>query len=119
VRLEQFLMVGAFNQVLAAKTAIPAPCFTFFMTSVVETVRESIAECSAVAYKELSLASAQELLMLDSPADVVKFASAHSWHVEGETISFAAAAGAKSAELPSMRVISECLNYATELERIV
>lgn len=119
VRLEQFLMVGAFNQVLAAKANMPHPCFAFFMASVVETVRESIAECAAVSYKSLALTSAQELLMLDSSADVVDFAAAHSWQVDGDTISFAAAAGAKSAELPSMRLISECLNYATELERIV
>ena len=119
VRLEQYLMVGAFNQVLAAKGTMPSPCFAFFMASIVETVRESIAECAAVAYKSLSLASAQQLLMLDSRADVLVFAEVHTWQVEGETISFAEAAGVKSAELPSMRLISECVNYATELERIV
>jgi 26S proteasome regulatory subunit N12 len=121
VRLEQYLMVGAYNQVLAAKSAMPLPAFAFFMASIVETVRASIAECAGVAYETLSLGAAQELLMLDSRADLAAFLAQHrpEWTVDGEAISFAAPVGAKSADVPSMRLISESLDYATELERIV
>ena len=121
VRLEQYLMVGAFNQVLAAKSVMPSPTFGFFMASIVETVRDSIAECAQVAYGSISLDSAQQLLMLDSRADLITFieVSCPDWVVEGGTITFQPPVGAKSAEVPSMRLISEALNYATELERIV
>lgn len=118
VRLEQYLMVGAFNQVLAAKSAMPSPTFKFFMTSIVETVRDSIAECAQVAYGSLTLDSAQQLLMLDSQADLMNFIelSRRDWVVECGTITFQPPVGAKSAEVPSMRLVSEALNYATELE---
>jgi len=121
VRLEQYLMVGAFNQVLAAKSKMPAAPFAFFMASIVETVRGSIAECASVAYSSLTLASAQQLLMLDSREDLLAFIQvAHGdWVVDGDVISFASTSGSKSAEVPSMRLITESLNYATELERIV
>lgn len=121
VRLEQYLMVGAFNKVLEAKAAIPLPAYAFFMAAIVATVRAAVAECAAVAYGSLSLAAAQQLLLLDSRADLLAFiANDHAdWVVEGETITFAPAAGSKSAEVQSMRLISEALNYATELERIV
>ncbi len=121
IRLEQYLMVGAFNQVLAAKSAMPSAVFSFFMDSIVETVRAAIAECAGVAYASLSLDAAQELLMLESRADLLGFiqTSHPEWVVDGAVITFASPAGAKSTEVPSSRLISEVLNYATELERIV
>ena len=121
IRLEQYLMVGAFNQVLSAKSLQPHPSFAFFMASVVDTVRENIAECAEVAYPSLNEAAAMELLMLDSAADLAAFiASNHEdWVVEGGIIVFATPMGAKASEVPSMRLITEAVNYATELERIV
>mmetsp|Transcript_32800 Transcript_32800/g.74038 ORF Transcript_32800/g.74038 Transcript_32800/m.74038 type:complete len:260 (-) Transcript_32800:446-1225(-) len=121
IALEQYLMVGAFNQVLGAKARQPHPTFGFFMASIIETVRQSIAECAEVAYGSLTLASAQQILMLDSRADLDTFISTlhPDWVVEGEVIKFIAPTGAKSSEVPSMRLITECLDYATELERIV
>ena len=121
IRMEQYLMVGAFNQVLSAKSQMPNPAFAFFMKSVMETVRESIAECAAVAYGSLTLASAQQLLMLDTREDLLAFiGEAHSdWIVNGDVITFEAPSGARSDDVPSLRLISESLNYATELERIV
>jgi 26S proteasome regulatory subunit N12 len=121
VRLEQYLMVGAFNQVLAAKTSMPSPSFALFMAAIVETVRGNIAECAQVAYASLSLTVAQQLLMLESRDDLLAFIG-HShadWVVDGDLILFNPPVGAKSTELPSMRLISEALGYATELERIV
>jgi 26S proteasome regulatory subunit N12 len=121
IRLEQFLMVGAFNQILAAKSAMPSPSFSFFMGSIVETVRYSIAECAEVAYGSLSLDSAQQLLMLDSRSDLMAFieTARPNWVVENDLISFQPEGGSKSSDIPSMRLIAESLNYATELERIV
>mmetsp|Transcript_3782 Transcript_3782/g.5006 ORF Transcript_3782/g.5006 Transcript_3782/m.5006 type:complete len:260 (+) Transcript_3782:87-866(+) len=121
IRLEQFMMVGAFNQVLAAKSTMPSPTFAFFMASIVETVQYSIAECAEVAYTNLTLDSAQQLLMLDSRTDLITFieSARPNWVVKDDMITFEGSGNLKSSEIPSMRLISETLNYATELERIV
>jgi 26S proteasome regulatory subunit N12 len=121
IMLEQYLMVGAFNQILSAKSVMPSPTFSFFMDSIVETVRYSVAECAEVAYANLTLASAQQLLMIDSRNDLISFIQSNrpDWIVEDDVITFQSTSGAKSSDIPSMRLISETLNYATELERIV
>jgi len=91
------------------------------MDSIVETVRYSVAECAEVAYANLTLASAQQLLMIDSRNDLISFIQSNrpDWIVEDDVITFQSTTGAKSSDIPSMRLISETLNYATELERIV
>ena len=119
IKLEQFMMVGAFNQVLEAKASMPSETFHFFMASIVETVRDSVAECAQAAYNCLSLAAAQNMLMIESRAELMEFIAQKEWIVEGDTIAFQPASSARSAEVPSMRLLSESLAYATELERIV
>lgn len=84
--------------------------------------RDFIAECTEVAYTELSMSAAQTMMMLGSREELVSFIEeAHeNWVVDGETLRFnPASTASKSSEVPSMRLMSEALGYATELERIV
>jgi 26S proteasome regulatory subunit N12 len=119
IKLEQFMMVGSFNQVLAATESVPSATFNFFMGSIVKTVRDSIAECAQAAYASLSLDAAQKMLMLDSRDELFDFVASQAWTVEGQTIIFQLNDIARSTDVPSMRLLSESLAYATELERIV
>eukprot|EP00622_Pseudochattonella_farcimen_P007610 FR743632.1.p1 GENE.FR743632.1~~FR743632.1.p1 ORF type:complete len:261 (+),score=37.73 FR743632.1:74-856(+) len=122
IRLEQYLMVGSYNQVLDAKSRLPNSSFEFFMSLLLDTVRDFIAECTEVAYTSLSMDAAQKMMMLQSREELTQFIEeAHdNWVVEGDTIRFTPPPTAsKSSEVPSMRLISEALTYATELERIV
>ena len=86
-----------------------------------DTVRGTIAECAEAAYDSLSMAAARDMLMLDSDADLRAFITrVHpDWSVEGERIVFDSTNEPKSEKIPSLRLISESLTYATELERIV
>ncbi|CAM9745201.1 unnamed protein product [Phaeothamnion confervicola] len=122
-QLEQFLMVGSYDQVLQARCSIPHEYCNFFLGSLDHTVREAIAECSETAYASLSVAAAQELLKLDGLRQLQQFieTSHPEWRIEGDRIVFQEAAGkaGKVPEIPSMRLITESLSYATELERIV
>lgn len=133
VRLEQYLAMGSYNQVLEARANIPHPAFEYFMSLLMDTVRDFIAECTEVAYTSLSVEAAKKMLMLDSDQALEHFIQDStyvvggetlykysSWVVDGGMVHFKTeATTAKSAEVPSMRLISECLSYATELERIV
>ena len=122
VGLEQNLMVGTYNQVIQAKNNMPSPeHFGLFMASLLDTVRDTIAECSEAAYDSLSIAAARELMMFDSDAELLAFvASAHaSWRVENGRIFLTTKQQQKKDTIPSIMLLTENLAYATELERIV
>jgi hypothetical protein len=53
-------------QVLASAAHPPTKYYTFFLTSLLETVRINIGECAAAAYTQLSIAAATQLLMFDN-----------------------------------------------------
>lgn len=74
------------------------------------------------AYDELSITEAQKLLRLPNRAELEAFViDKHpEWEMTADKIIFSVPeTSQKSAEIPSMRLIAECLSYATELERIV
>ena len=121
IHLEQSLMVGSYNDVLSAKASMPSPHFKNFMDMLVDTVRDAIAECSEVAYTSLGLAAAREMMMFDDEKQLLDFvADAHKdWVIADGQIHFQEAKIKKQQEIPSMRLISETLSYATELERII
>mmetsp|Transcript_8477 Transcript_8477/g.29000 ORF Transcript_8477/g.29000 Transcript_8477/m.29000 type:complete len:153 (-) Transcript_8477:252-710(-) len=138
ISLEQFLMVGTYNQVhdrrsffspdmesiqvLAAKTSMPAPeHFSYFMGMLLDTVRDTIAECAESAYESLDCISAREMMMFNSEQELNQFITrSHSgWSLVEGRIIFNTNSHPRSQEIPSRRLISENLIYATELERIV
>lgn len=70
----------------------------------------------------MSIAEALKMLRMPTRAELEVFvADKHpEWEVTADKIIFRAPeACKKSSEIPSMRLIAECLSYATELERIV
>jgi len=115
-------MVGTYNEVLQAKNAMPSPeHFAFFMGRLLDTVRETIAECSEASYDSLSLDAARDLMMFDNADDLLAFVrTTHAdWRVADGRIYFDAAHQHRGREIPSIRLLTENLAYATELERIV
>ncbi|CAM9290708.1 unnamed protein product [Choristocarpus tenellus] len=122
VRLEQYLMVGSYDQVLAARDHVPHQYYKYFLESLVDTVREGIAECSEVAYTELPLADARQMMLLAEGRDFEDYVEERhpDWVISGDKVVFQKEeVTLKSSEIKSMRLIAECLSYATELERIV
>jgi len=122
ISLEQFLMVGTYNQVLAAKADMPAPeHFSYFMGMLLDTVRDTIAECAESAYDSLDYNSAREMMMFGSDDDLGQFIKQrHSgWDLVAGRIFWNSNTLPRSQEIQARRIISENLTYATELERIV
>ena len=62
------------------------------------------------------------MLRMDQRSELEAFAADKypGWEITEDKIIFNAPESCeKSADIPSMRLIAECLSYATELERIV
>lgn len=122
ITLERQLMVGSYDEVLNAGTNVPDPSYNFFMENLMETVRDAIADCVEVTYKSLKLTDAVSMMKLDSVEELHEYVQEKrdDWLVEGDVLTFQPPpVGSKAADIPSMKLISQSLSYATELERIV
>lgn len=122
MKLEQHLVVGSYDEVLTAAAQPPTPIYSFFLNSLLETVRLTIGECLGAAYTSIPIASAIRMLKFTSPQEMEVFMADHypSWRIVNNTIYFESEVKTgKAAEIPSLRLIEQTLSYATELERIV
>jgi 26S proteasome regulatory subunit N12 len=122
IQLERQLMVGSYDEVLSASARIPDASFEFFMENLLQTVRDSIADCVEVSYKTMKMQDAMTMMKFDSPDQLKEYIeeSRDDWLVEGEILCFQPPpAGSKASDIPSMKLISQSLTYATELERII
>lgn len=114
---------------MQAAAAPPVEYYSFFLTSLLETVRLNICECVLAAYRSLTPQAAMQMLMFTSQQETLDFFSDHYPELQvsaaTETIDLrlqsqqGGGAGHKSDEVPSLKLINQTLSYATELERIV
>ncbi|KAF8055596.1 peptidyl-prolyl cis-trans isomerase [Scenedesmus sp. PABB004] len=119
VQLEQWLMEGAYNKVLAAGAALPPEC-AFAVEQLSATVRGEIASCSEASYAQLGLGDAQKLLMLGSRKETEAYAEEHGWAIAGDVVTFPRAAGGGDGGAEAhLGLINHALAYTKELERIV
>ena len=65
-QLDKHLMVGSYDQVMSAAANPPVEYYSFFLKSLLETVRVNIGDCVAASYGSLNLAAATKILMFSS-----------------------------------------------------
>jgi 26S proteasome regulatory subunit N12 len=122
INLERQLMVGIYDEVLNAGRNVPDPSYQFFVDNLLQTVRDSIADCVEVSYKTMTMADAMTMMKFDTPQALREYVQEcrDDWIVEGDTLCFQPPPmGSKASDIPSMKLISQSLSYATEMERIV
>jgi len=122
INLERQLMVGSYDEVLKAGAHIPDQSYQFFMDNLVQTVRDSIADCLEVAYKTMSISEAVKMMKFDSAEELMEYIEEFrdDWIIDDVCLCFQpSAGGCKASDIPSMKLIAQNLSYATELERIV
>ncbi len=125
INIERQLMVGSYDEVLQAfQTNIPDPSYQFFTDNLLQTVRDSIADCVEVSYKSLKVSNAVEIMKFDSEELLMEYVKEcrDDWIVDelkGELCFQLADTGRKASDIPSKKLIAQTLSYATELERIV
>lgn len=125
INIERELMVGSYDEVLQAfKSNIPDNSYQFFIDNLLQTVRDSIADCVEVSYKSLKMKDAVDIMKFDSGEALMDYVKEcrDEWIVDqgkGELCFQLADGGAKASDIPSNKLIAQTLSYATELERIV
>lgn len=124
IRLERQLMVGSYDEVLDASSHVPDPSYSFFMDNLLQTVRDSIADCVEVSYKTMKIDDAVNMMKFDSREDLLEYIQEcrDDWivdDVKSELCFQPPEVGAKASDIPSKKLMAQTLSYATELERIV
>lgn len=122
INLERQLMVGSYDEVLNAGSHVPDPSYTFFMDNLLQTVRDSIADCVEVSYKTMKIEDAVSMMKFDSKEDLLEYVQEFrdDWILQGGELCFQPPeVGAKASDIPSKQLMAQTLSYATELERIV
>lgn len=122
INLERQLMVGIYDEVLNAGMNVPDPSYQFFMDNLLQTVRDSIADCVEVSYKTMKCSDAVTMMKFDTQAALMEYVNEcrDDWIVEGDTLCFQPPPmGSKASDIPSMKLIGQSLSYATEMERII
>lgn len=122
INLERQLMVGIYDEVLAAGLHVPDPSYQFFMDNLLQTVRDSIADCVEVSYKTMEIPDAMTMMKFDTQEALMEYVQdcRDDWIVDGDTLCFQPPpVGSKASDIPSMKLITQSLSYATEMERIV
>jgi 26S proteasome regulatory subunit N12 len=120
IQLERQLMVGIYDEVLSV--TVPDPSYQFFVDNLLQTVRDSIADCVEVSYQTMKIADAQTMMKFDSPKELLAYVEEcrDDWIVQGDTLCFQPPpSGSKASDIPSMKWIAQSLSYATEMERII
>jgi 26S proteasome regulatory subunit N12 len=119
IGLERKLMVGIYDQVLTE--SIPHASYQFFMDHLLQTVRDSIADCTEVSYPTLSLDRAAALMKFNDMKELQEYIQTDrdDWILQGDTLTFQPPSTSGASDIPSHQWIQQSLTYATELERIV
>ncbi len=78
VRMEQFIMEGSYNKVLAVRDSVPAESYRFFVDRLLGTIRDEIASCMERAYESIAAKECAKMLQLDAAA-AAKYVSARGW----------------------------------------
>lgn len=120
-QLDKHLVMGSYDQVLVAAAHPPIPQYAYFLKSLLETVRINIGDCVAAAYNSITLAAATQILMFDKQAETLEFIQDFfpTWTISDDVILPTGEALTKSDEIPSLKLITQNLSYAIEMERIV
>jgi 26S proteasome regulatory subunit N12 len=122
IQLERQLMVGSYDELLSATSRIPDKSFGFFMERLLQTVRDSIADCVEVSYKSMKTVDAMIMMKFESIQELMEYIEEcrDDWIVDSDTICFQPPSiGSKASDIPSFKFISQSLTYATEIERII
>ena len=120
INLERQLMVGIYDEVL--NVTVPDPTYQFFVDNLLQTVRDSIADCMEVSYKIMKISDAMTMMKFGTQQELLEYVEEcrDDWIVEKDTLCFQPPpSGSKAGDIPSMKMIAQNLSYATEMERIV
>jgi hypothetical protein len=103
---------------------VPHEAYQFFVDKFVDAIRFEIARSAEKAYDSLRIADTNRLFMIPTDTELRTFIASNNnkegveWKIVGDRLHFVKQR-ADTKEIPSSKMIGICLDFATELNRIV
>merc|ERR1712032_1287592 len=101
---------------------MPHLLYEVFMDNLLQTVRDSIADCIESSYKSIKVTIVIKMMKFDCQNDLIEYIKEFrkNWFVESNEFFFHSTNTCmKASDIPSMSLIGQTLSYATELVRIL
>lgn len=119
LQMEQSLIEGMFHRVLASRSMVPAPEYTWFIDGLMETIRNELASCVEASFDVLPLQQVGTFLLVRPGEEsmILAFAQLRDWNVENGLVHL------KQSSTPihfnPHQYICRSLNYANFIEQII
>ena len=126
-------MEGSYHKMLQSRKNVPSDHYAPLMDMMLLTVRREVFQCAMRAYDSLSVDGACKLLMFEQKEELLKFIKEEKeskeeeetrggWILKGDSFLFNHQEGPtvlRKGALPFEHILTNNLNYAHELYRIV
>lgn len=125
--LEQYFVDGNYYKVLNTKQHVPMSVYNYFIDKMTDTVRNETARSAEKAYRQLSVAEACKMFMVNNVEELEAFVNQQkqkglendvAWGFTKTFIHFEPTEKEKLT-IPADTVVSQSLGFAQELEKIV
>ncbi|EDV20279.1 expressed hypothetical protein [Trichoplax adhaerens] len=122
--IEQYLMEGSYNKVFLARGNVPAESYNFFMDILVNTMRDSIADCAEKAYKTLLFKEAGRIFFFDNQRELEEYTEKRGWKTDPSKTYYTLRENDENHEadvftVNTNKISGYLLEYAREMEKIV
>uniref|UniRef100_A0A914XLB1 CSN8/PSMD8/EIF3K domain-containing protein n=1 Tax=Plectus sambesii TaxID=2011161 RepID=A0A914XLB1_9BILA len=122
VKLEQYLMEGAYNKVVLTEKNLPSPYYMVFVKTMLDTVRKEIAQCVEKSFKRIAGPEAARMLLFTTADEAFEYGIKRGWTLTGDHFVFEDA-NVNSSHQPKTvetdRLAKQNVYYAKQLEMIV
>lgn len=125
--LEQHFIDGNYHKILHTKQHIPLDIYNYFIDKMIDTVRHEAARSAERAYRSLKIDDAVRIFMLNNAGELEQFVEQQKkpgadnnvvWLLHKDRVNFEPVEKEKIT-IPAHNVISQSLQFAHELEKIV
>lgn len=120
IRVERWLMEGSYQKAWdLLRSGSKQQEFNVFTETLMNAIREEIAQNTEMAYEKLPLSNIKVLLFFNSEKEAEQFAVQRGWKVANGSVEFEEAEEEKETPLEGTHLIERTLDYAINLESIV
>jgi len=120
VSLEQYLMEGCYNKIFLARDKAPANSYNYFLSILVDTIRDEIAACMEKSFDKIQLNEAAKMLSISSSNSMKEYAKKRDWVLKpGDFYGFQIDVKKTDDALAALDLAKQTVEYARELEMIV
>ena len=126
IEIQHCITEGNFNKLLSLKSTMSDPGYIFYLNKLSHSLRYQIAKSAERSFRSINVNSLLELLRMQSNSELIQFIEKEiqkeesdiQWIINDNKVIFKESSNEKGA-IPSRKILSNTVNLAKEIEKIV